>query len=213
MTIKSFVFNDWQECTFVLSDEQKNGCIVDPGCYTQDEEDALFSYISQEKISIEKILITHAHHDHIFGLKEALERFPVKTYAHFDDHKVLDAFPKIMSAYGVHITKFPPTKFDIHLSTGDTVTFGSIKLDVFHTPGHSPGSISFYSAEDNVVFTGDILFQNSVGRTDIAFGDYDTLVKSIVDLGKVLPPETQYLPGHGVGRSLKEELQENPYVR
>ncbi len=213
MQIRSFTFNDWQENTFVLYDEEKRGCILDPGCLSPDEESALFSFIQQEQITIEKILITHAHHDHIFGLSEALTRHPVKVYGHRDDLQVLALFPKIMEVYGVTITKYPPTTFDVYLNDGDTVEVGSLSLQVLHTPGHSPGSISFYSEADRTVFTGDILFTNSLGRTDIAFGDYDVLLGSIKRLCDTLPPETIYLPGHGEGRSLAEERSENPYLQ
>lgn len=213
MNIQEFTFNDWNEKTYVLYDENKQGCILDPGCFTAVEEEQLFSFIAREHIQIEKILITHGHHDHIFGLYESLARFPVPSYGHRGALSVLALFPKIMETYGVHVMKYPPNKFHSYLDDGDTITVGSLSFRVLHTPGHSPGSISLYAAADKFVFTGDILFTNSVGRTDIAFGDYDLLIASIKHLYEELPSETVYLPGHGDGRSLAKEKQENPYLR
>jgi hydroxyacylglutathione hydrolase len=176
-TVKCFVFNPFQENTYVLFDETRECVIIDPGMYDAEEENELKNFIESENLKPVKLLNTHCHIDHIFGNRFVLNTFQIPFYAHQMETDNLEKAALYGNIFGVKLGVQP--KPDFFLKENDEVSFGNTKLKVLFTPGHSAGSVSFYSEPDGYVIGGDVLFQRSIGRTDLPGGDYDTLIRSI----------------------------------
>jgi glyoxylase-like metal-dependent hydrolase (beta-lactamase superfamily II) len=156
--------------------------------------------------------LTHAHLDHVFGLNDFLQHFPeVPFYIHQDEMPVLLSATEVGEKYGLYCA--PVTKEPLFLKEGDTLMLGDETLSVLFTPGHSPGSISFYNAKNNVLISGDVLFAGSIGRTDLPGGSFDVLEKNIQTKLYILPDETQVLSGHGPATTIGQEKASNPFVR
>lgn len=211
ITVDSFTFNPFQENTYILHDETKQCVIIDPGCYTPSEKDELIRFIEQQGLMPVKLLNTHCHIDHMLGNKFIADKFALGLEMHKLDLPMLHA----VMVYGEKWGLFPEPSPDpvTLLEEGDVVTFGNSSLKVLFTPGHSPGSISFYSDKDRFVIAGDVLFFQSIGRTDLPGGDFDTLAKSIKERLYVLEGETKIYPGHGPATTIAFEKQHNPFVR
>jgi hydroxyacylglutathione hydrolase len=197
-----------QNCSIVFDDETKIGAVVDPGGDLERIEAA----ITQSGTKIEKILITHGHFDHTGGAAELAEKLGVKVYGpHIADKAILDNIPERAASYGIVGARILTP--DLWLKEGDAVSVGGLKFSVIEAPGHSPGSIVFFDAEHKFALMGDVLFQNSVGRTDLPGGSHDTLIASIKN--KILPlgDEVQFLPGHGNASRIGTERLNNPFLR
>ncbi|MEO5642325.1 MAG: MBL fold metallo-hydrolase, partial [Bacteroidia bacterium] len=166
ITIKTFPFNPFYENSYVLSDETGECIIIDPGCHNEEEEMELKSYIKTNKLKPVKLLNTHCHIDHVFGNPFVAETWALQLEIHPLDLLVLESYPKVCEMYGFPMLKQQP-EAACSLKEGKQVTFGNTTLDVFLTPGHSPGSVCFYNAKDKFVIGGDVLFQGSIGRSDL----------------------------------------------
>lgn len=211
LQVHTLTFNPFSENTYILSDDTKACVIIDPGCFEANEEVALVSYLQKLDLRPEKILLTHGHIDHIFGLKFCKESFQVPIFAHEGDLAAIKLLPQICPRYGLPSREAPlPEHF---LNEGGQVTFGNSSLDVIFTPGHSPGSISFYHAAQNFIIGGDVLFQQSIGRSDLPGGDYPTLEKTIREKFYTLPEETVVYPGHGPSTTIGFEMRNNMFVQ
>jgi len=209
--IKTFVFGPFQENTYVLSNETKNCIIIDPGCYFDEEKQALVDYINQNELVPIYLLNTHCHLDHVFGNKKMAETFQLKLYMHPLEKKLFDYAPTSGLMYNVPFDNYVG---DIaYLEAGDTVALGTDILTAIHTPGHSPGSLSFYCAAQGFVVSGDVLFENSIGRTDLPGGDLETLLRSIKQELFVLPDATVVYNGHGDATTIGAEKKGNPYLQ
>ena len=183
ISIHYFTFNGFQENTYVLFDETKECVIIDPGCYSNEEQQELTNFIAENNLTPVKLLNTHCHIDHILGNNFVSSKFNVGLEMHEKDLPTLHATPEYGHMYGFNVEKSPePT---VLLNDGDTVEFGSSKLDVLFTPGHSAGHIVFVSHDQKFIINGDVLFKGSIGRTDLPGGDYNTLIESIKT--KLLP--------------------------
>ncbi|HEU4717513.1 MAG TPA: MBL fold metallo-hydrolase [Bacteroidia bacterium] len=210
MQLKSFTFGPFYENTYVLWDETRECVIIDPGCYTDEEEDELRDFIRDNGLAPVRLLNTHAHVDHVFGNPFVAKEWNLLPEMHREDLRVLHSFPQVCMLYGLNGKEQPePEKF---LDEGQKITFGKTEMDIFFTPGHSPGSICFYNAKEKILLGGDVLFQGSIGRTDLPGGDFETLMKSI--RGKVfqLPPDVRVYSGHGPQTTIGEEKRSNPFV-
>lgn len=210
LNIQSFTFNPYQENTYVVSDQTGSCVIIDPGCYTQTEEQALQQYISSENLKVEKLLNTHGHIDHMLGNYFVKQTYDVPFVTH---EKVIGELEATKS-YGalMGLTPTPSPMPDQLVDHGDTVEFGETVFEVFFTPGHSPGHISFFHRESKNLFSGDVLFMGSIGRTDLPGGSFPVLMKSIYDHLLMLDDEVKVHCGHGPETTIGRERYTNGYI-
>ena len=207
-------FNPFQENTYIVYDDSKECVIFDPGCYTSQEQQQLVEVLEQHELKPVRLINTHCHLDHIFGNKFVAETYQLPLEIHKGELPVLEAAPQSAMMFGI---SFPggqlsptPGKF---LEAGETVQFGQTSLDILFTPGHSPASISFYCAAARFLIAGDVLFYESIGRTDLPGGDFDTLIQSITQQLFPLGDDVVVYAGHGPETSIGYERRHNPFVR
>jgi glyoxylase-like metal-dependent hydrolase (beta-lactamase superfamily II) len=212
MKIKSFTFNPFQENTYVVYDDTKECIIIDPGCYTDKERDELRRFITSEGLNPVKLINTHCHIDHVLGNKFASELWNLELYMNKEDLPLLENAGNIGKMYGMEDYEGSP--YPKHfLAQDDTLTFGESSFKILFTPGHAPGHICLYSKKNNLVIAGDVLFQGSIGRTDLPGGDHGTLINSIITQLFPLPNETQVFCGHGPATNLGYEKEHNPFLQ
>lgn len=212
MKVKYFTFNFFGENTYVLYDETGECVIVDPGCYTAEEEMALAAFIEEMQLTPVKLLNTHCHIDHILGNDFVARKYGLELYCHSYEIDWLTQAPHYgLAMYNVRVTPSPqPAGF---LQEGDVVKFGNTELQVLFAPGHSVGSIVFYDAASKKAIVGDVIFNRSVGRTDLPGGNTQTLMQSIKTKIYTLPDDTVLYPGHMEPTTVGEEKLYNPFVR
>lgn len=192
-------------CYIIGCEESRNAAVIDPG----DEADRILVALSEEKLTVKYILNTHGHFDHVGANKRLKDVTGAKLAIHPDDAAMLDTVNMAAASFGMAGENSPPP--DVLIKDGDKITFGSISLRVIHTPGHSPGGVSFHT--DGIVFVGDTLFAGSIGRTDFPGGDYNTLISSVKNKLFVLPDDVTALTGHGPATTIGHEKQTNPFFR
>lgn len=210
MQIHKITFNDFGVNTYIISDDTRECIIIDAACYTPEEEQHLTNYISEHQLMPVKIVNTHSHMDHILGNPFAKKTYNIPLLAHAKGNSFIKTATASASVFGFHIkeTVYP----DDYLDEGNQVTFGNSSLDVFYTPGHADGSICLYSEKERFLISGDVLFRDSIGRTDLPTGDYDVLNEQIKTKIFTLPDETIVYPGHGPNTTVGEETMNNPFV-
>ncbi|MFR9165920.1 MAG: MBL fold metallo-hydrolase [Dysgonomonas sp.] len=211
MTIKIFQFNPVGENTYVLYDETKECVIIDAGCFFPEEKETLSAFISDNQLNVKLLLNTHLHFDHVLGNTFVKEQYGLDTWAHEADKFLLEGLPMQMQMFGFSPVKEIPA-ISRFLKEGDEIEFGNQQLKVIHVPGHSPGSVVFYNEKEGFMIVGDVLFQMSIGRTDLPGGDHYQLVEGIHQKLLVLPPETVVYPGHGSQTTIGFETKNNPYL-
>ena len=210
MHIAKFTFNGFAENTYLLYDETKECVIVDPGCNTPQERALLYEYISAEGLNPVMLFNTHCHIDHVLGNKSICDKYNLPLTSHRGEQQVLSMQPVVSEMYGIDYEQSPEiTEF---LDEGDFLKFGETSLSVLFTPGHSPASISLYHKESATLIAGDVLFQQSIGRTDLPGGDMDTLLNNIRTKFFVLPDDTVVHPGHGPSTTIGIEKRTNPFL-
>ena len=209
ITLKTFVFNPFQENTYILFDESKEAVIVDPGFANTKEFDQLLQYIEKQHLLPVKLINTHGHVDHVLGVNQSAAKFKLQPEFHKDELELLKQAEQYGAMFGMTLSKLP--QINNFLSETEDIVFGNSSLKVIHVPGHSPGSVAFYSAADQFVITGDVLFKGSIGRTDLPGGNYDILMKSIEKLLK-LGDDVLIFPGHGPSSTIGMELKTNPFL-
>ena len=211
LVVKSFTFSPVQENTYVLYNEQKQCCIIDPGCYFPAEKDELKTGIEKAGLTPVLLLNTHCHLDHVFGNKFVHDTWGLDLHIHEKEKPVLDFAPLSGERW-----QLPFDNYDgplVYLQEGNFIKIGDDALEIRFTPGHSPGSISFYSAENGFIIGGDVLFNRSIGRTDLPGGSMETLMDSIRTQFFTLPDETKVYSGHGPVTTVGYEKGNNPFVR
>ena len=211
MKINIFRFNPVDVNCYLLWDKSKEAVLIDAAVLFDEEKAELTKFIVQEGLTIKHHLNTHLHFDHIFGNPFIEKQFGIKTDANDGDWAWAETISERVARFGLRYNETIPTLGRV-LHDGDTITFGNCTIKAIHTPGHSPGSLSYYIAEENVLFSGDALFQGSIGRTDFADADYDTLIISIKQKLFSLPDETIVYPGHGDSTTIGFEKQDNRYM-
>lgn len=197
---------------YVLWDETLEAVVIDPGCFYDEEKQNLKNYITSNELKIKHVLNTHLHIDHIFGNPFMLQEFGLYAEANKADEYWLELAPQQSRSFGIPV-KDPQVQLGKYLCDGDTITFGNTKLEAIHVPGHSPGSLVYYCKESNCMFSGDVLFQGSIGRADLAGGNFDDLKEHICSRLFTLPNETIVYPGHGAPTTIGIEKVENPFFR
>lgn len=209
MTIQTFVFNPFQENTFVAFDETKEAVVIDPGCYEPAERALLDNFITTHQLSVKYLLNTHCHIDHVLGNDYVKEKYKVKLMIHPIEETVLRTVKIYAPNYG--FAQYREANPEGFLKEGDILKFGNTSLDVLFLPGHSPGHIAFYNRQQNVIIGGDVLFAGSIGRTDLPGGNFDTLIHSIHQKLFTLPDNVVVYPGHGPTTTLGVEKVSNPF--
>jgi len=208
--VKVFIFSPVQENTYILYNGQKECAIIDPGCYFQDEKDKLQSFITTNNLAPKLLLNTHCHLDHVFGNKFIAETYGLTLHLHKKEEAMLQMAPASGLMFNLPFDNYQG-EF-IFLKEGDSIFLGEDKLEIFETPGHSPGSICFYSHTQHFIISGDVLFESSIGRTDLPGGDYETLLNSIKQKLFTLPDEVIVYSGHGEQTTIGREKKYNPFV-
>jgi len=209
LQIKSFVFNPLQENTYVLFDETGECVIIDPGCYTEAERQELTSFITSRGLTVRLLLNTHCHVDHVLGNRFVKERYNVLLHIHPLDEATLKAVEIYAPHYGFY--QYQGTTADQFLQEETDILFGRTALRVLFVPGHAPGHVAFYAAREKIAVSGDVLFYNSVGRTDLPGGNFETLLHSIHRQLFTLPDDVTVYPGHGPETSIGFEKRTNPF--
>jgi glyoxylase-like metal-dependent hydrolase (beta-lactamase superfamily II) len=210
LEIQCFTFNPFQENTYLLINEKKDCIIIDPGCYFEEERKELLAYIEKEGLNVTRLLNTHCHLDHIFGNRLVAKTYGVGLEIHMLDKIVLDRSPEIGKMYNVPFE--PSVEPARYLEEGEKIQLGDDELVILLTPGHSPGSVCFYCAAQQFVIGGDVLFYQSIGRTDLPGGDHQTLINSIQEKLFVLPDDVTVYPGHGQPTTIGFEKKNNPFL-
>jgi len=210
LKIKSFVFSPIQENTYLLYNEFNQCAIIDPGCYFDAEKEELTQFIKDNSLTVIHLLNTHCHLDHVFGNKYVAETYSLTPQIHKKEEQVLAFAPTSGLMYDLPFDNY--TGQLLFLKEGDVVIIGKDELLVIEAPGHSPGHICFYNKTQGFLIGGDVLFNRSIGRTDLPGGNYDELIKNIKEKLLVLPNKTIVYSGHGETTTIGEEKVENPYL-
>ncbi len=211
MQLKQFVFNPFQENTYLaICEETKECVVVDCGVLMRHEEETLMAFVKGNGLKVKGVLNTHLHLDHCFGNAWAADTYGVKPMAHADDEQMLDGMVEHAAACGL--------KMDVrvqslggYLTEEEEVVVGNGRLRVIHTPGHTRGGVCLYCEEAGFLLSGDTLFQQSIGRTDLPGGDYATLIRSVQQKIFCLPENVVVYPGHGMSTTVGEEKEFNPF--
>lgn len=210
MTIHSLVFNPFYENTYVISDEDGVAIIVDPGCYESYEKDQLKSYILEQNLEVKVVLNTHCHIDHVLGNAFAKDEFNAELWVPEGEKSMLEAVADYASNWG--IGHFEEATVDRFIGT-EPIAIGQLKFDVRLAPGHSPGHLVFYNSDEKVLIGGDVLFRESIGRTDLPGGDHQELLRSIQTQLFTLPEDTTVYSGHGPTTHIGYEKVHNPFCK
>jgi glyoxylase-like metal-dependent hydrolase (beta-lactamase superfamily II) len=211
LNVQSFTFNPVQENTYLLYNEEGLCCIIDPGCYFASEEAELRRFIDQHELEPVLLLNTHCHLDHIFGNRFIQKTYGLTLHLHQLEKQVLDFGP-----VSGQMWQLPFDNYDGELKfieEGEVIKLGNDELDILFTPGHSPGHVCFYEKAAKFLIGGDVLFNGSVGRTDLPGGDFATLEQSIKTKLFTLPGDVIVYPGHGSSTTIGDEMKSNPFVK
>ena len=210
LKIKVFTFSPIQENTYVVYNEKNECLIIDPGCYFPEEQQELKAFIDKRGLLPKWLVNTHCHLDHVFGNKFIAETYGLTLHLHQKEEVVLQFAPTSGLMYDMPFDNYQG-EF-IFLNEGDTITLGEDELEIIHVPGHSPGSICFYCKAQNFIIGGDVLFNGSIGRTDLPMGDHNTLLKNIKEKLFLLPDDVIVYSGHGPETTIGNEKKSNPFV-
>jgi glyoxylase-like metal-dependent hydrolase (beta-lactamase superfamily II) len=209
--IEKMTFNPFQENTYLLYDESGTCVVIDPGNQNPVEDQELLNRIADLKLQPVMIFNTHAHLDHIFGNQTLVDTFHIPVALHEKEFEMYQATPQVAQMYGMPPFETPEPEIKIDVS--QPLKVGTEELRILFTPGHSPGEVSLYHEASGQLIAGDVLFRESIGRTDLPGGDYDTLIRSIKEQLLVLPEETKVYSGHGPDTTIGHEKRNNPFLQ
>jgi hydroxyacylglutathione hydrolase len=210
--VHAFEFSPFQENTYVVTDDQSGeAVIIDPGCYEQAEKEQLAAYVEAQNLTVRYLLLTHAHLDHVFGAAFVKRKYGVELYLNEQDVPILEDVPNRCHLFGLR--GYEPAERDHNLAEGDVIRFGNTELHVVATPGHAPGHVAFINHADRYVIGGDVLFRGSVGRTDLPYGNFDTLLHSIRTKFYTLPDDYVVYAGHMQPTTIGQEKRSNPFTK
>jgi len=209
-TVKAFTFSPIQENTYLLYNEKGNALIIDPGCYFEEEREELSTFLQQNKLNPQLLLNTHCHLDHVFGNKWIHETYGLLLHIHPNEKQVLDFAPASGLMWNMPFDNY---KAEIkYFHEGEEILLDDDRLKILFAPGHSPGHVCFYCQEQGFVIGGDVLFKQSIGRTDLPGGNFETLINSIKTQLFILPDETIVYSGHGPATTVGYEKKHNPFL-
>lgn len=211
MNLAIFTFNPFQENTYILYDETGECIIIDPGCYEGSEKIELDNFITANALKPVRLINTHCHIDHIFGNKFVSDQYGLELEIHRGELPVLEGASQVSHFYGIPYPDPSPLPGK-YIEEGDIISFGNTRLESLFTPGHSPASLSFFCREEKILIAGDVLFLESIGRTDLPGGNFDTLAASIRNKIYTLDDDVKVYPGHGPETTVGWEKKHNPFV-
>lgn len=210
MTIKAFCFNPFYENTYLLYKESGEAWIFDPGCSNDYEEKQLSDFIWENNLKLTRLLLTHAHIDHILGLDFIYRKYNLIPEMHELEQAVLESAVQISAMYGINYKHQP--KIYSYISDNQIIKFRNSEIYCLWTPGHSPGSISYFIKDSRILLAGDVLFEGSIGRTDLPGGNYNALIQSIRNRILPLGNDVTVYPGHGDKTTVGQEIRCNPFL-
>ncbi|MDD4602591.1 MAG: MBL fold metallo-hydrolase [Bacteroidales bacterium] len=209
--IEKMIFNTFQVNTYLLWDETAECIVIDPACYEEHEKKALENFLLKNKLTLVRNLNTHCHIDHVLGNDFIAQTYQIYPEYHKNAVPFFYTLKELASSFGYTVEQIPkPARF---IEDNEIVRWGNSSLKVFFTPGHAEGSVCFYQEQQGFVITGDVLFKDTVGRTDMPTGDFDQLMNSIKTRLFTLPEQTIVYPGHGPETSIGYEMNNNPFIR
>lgn len=211
LNVHVFSFNGFQENTCILYDETNKCVIIDPGCYSVSEQNELTNFIDKKNLTPVKLLNTHCHIDHMLGNSFVAKKYNLGLEIHRADLPTLLATTEYGHLYGFTVDPSPyPSNF---IDETSIISFGNTELEVRFTPGHAPGHVVFINHLHKFIINGDVLFLNSIGRTDLPGGDFNTLINSISTQLFTLPDDYTVYTGHGPNTTIGNEKKYNPFVK
>ncbi|MBE6221351.1 MAG: MBL fold metallo-hydrolase [Rikenellaceae bacterium] len=211
MKIARLIFNPLQENTYVVWDESLEAVVIDAGNMSERENATLEQFLSERGLKPVYALNTHGHFDHLMGVEFLRQRYGAKFAVSSKDKFLVENAAQSAELFGVRAGDMPE-KIDVDLEGMQSISFGQSELQIISTPGHTPGHVAFYEPEAKLLFTGDTLFRESIGRTDLPGGDYSWIMKSILDKIMPLGDEVKVYPGHGETTDIGHESMYNPFV-
>lgn len=213
MTVKSFSVNPLGENCYVVNDDTREAVIIDCGALYDEERAAISDYIDLNELRPVAHLLTHAHFDHLFGAGFIHERYGIPARCHIADLPFfLNSEEQMRGILGGHVMPCEKGPAGETFTADSVIPFGNHQFTVIHTPGHTPGGVCFYCAEEKILFSGDSLFQMSIGRTDFPGGNHWDLIRSLTHLLKTLPDGVTIYPGHGPKTNSTDERLYNPFL-
>lgn len=210
MKIYQLPYNDFQVNTYVIASENGDSLVIDPACYSIQEKEHFSEFIRSHNLNLTGILLTHAHIDHILGINYVHDRYNVPLKMHEEGIALYKGAP----SYGIAFGFIPDTPVmpEFIIQDNEIINLNEVTIKALYTPGHAPGSMCFFLPQFRILFSGDVLFQDSIGRTDLPGGNFEILMDSIHNRLLSLPHETVVYPGHGYETSIGEEATGNPYL-
>lgn len=209
--VAQFTYNPFQENTYVVYDDTRSCVIFDPGCSNTAEQESIDSFIRTNDLLPVRLINTHCHIDHILGNRYIAERFGLELEIHQGEEAMLARGEQVAAMYGIPYPAPSPAP-GRYIADLEWIAFGNTRMQALLTPGHSPASLCFYFPDDQLLIAGDVLFQGSIGRTDLPGGDYDTLLHSIHSRLLVLDDAVRVFPGHGPETTIGLERRSNPFL-
>lgn len=209
--VHQLTYGPFGENTYLIVDQNDNALVIDPGMYYPEENARMFEYLNTQKITPQRLLLTHAHLDHVFGVNWFFENHKLTPEVNASEKVVYDSAQAVAMQYGLEMK--PLVVPTVGLVPGDEISFGGSTFKILFTPGHSSGSVCFYNEAEKYVIGGDVLFQGSIGRTDLPGGDFDTLIRSIRTELFTLPDDVIVYSGHGPLTTIGQEKISNPFLQ
>ncbi len=210
MQVATFTFNPFFENTYVLFDETREAILIDPGCYTSQEKEKLKTFVREKKLVIKEILLTHAHIDHLCGLGEMFRAYGIRPRLPVGELQMYQEMNLQSMMFQFPIDALPEVSADLQEEV--KIYFGNSELKVMECPGHSPDHVVFFDEKHRILMGGDVLFKQSIGRTDLPGGDYDLLIRNIKNKLFPLGDDVRVFPGHGPVTTIGEEKRYNPFL-
>ena len=211
MKIARLIFNPIQENTYIIWDDTLEAAVIDAGNMNERENEVLAKFIADNGLKPKYALNTHGHFDHLLGVDFLREKYGAQLAMSSKDEFLLKGASVSAELFGVKADALPEA-IDIDLESRESIKFGNTELKIIPTPGHTPGHVAFYEPESKVLFTGDTLFRESIGRTDLPGGDYSWIMRSIIENILPLGDDVKIYPGHGETSDIGHESMYNPFV-